>query len=126
MQCNANANSVSDASGSLQITEVAKGKLAKDMLKSEDVFIVDAGSELFVWIGRGYAFSLFLHFLLFLPMFAHVAFSFLSFRATKQEREKGMANAQVLTVFTLVILFSLIFVLEWIPTTGVHYERAQT
>lgn len=35
---------VSDASGSLSFTEVAKDKLTKDMLDSNDVFIVDVGS----------------------------------------------------------------------------------
>jgi hypothetical protein len=29
------------------------GKLSKSLLTSSDVFILDAGSELFVWIGSG-------------------------------------------------------------------------
>jgi len=47
---------LSDASGSLQCTEVqpaVKGKYKRDMLKSEDVFIFDAGNEIFVWVGAG-------------------------------------------------------------------------
>jgi len=47
---------LSDATGSLQCTEVVpavKGKYKRDMLKSEDVFIFDAGNEIFVWVGSG-------------------------------------------------------------------------
>jgi len=47
---------LSDASGSLQCTEVqpaVKGKYKRDMLKSDDVFIFDAGNEVFVWVGKG-------------------------------------------------------------------------
>ena len=40
---------ISDASGSLQITEVARGKLTKDMLDDQDVFLLDGGGEVFVW-----------------------------------------------------------------------------
>lgn len=42
---------LSDASGQLTMTPVAEGKLLRDMLKPEDVFIVDAGFEVFVWVG---------------------------------------------------------------------------
>ena len=44
---------VSDSTGTLQMTEVARGKLTKDMLDPSDVFILDAGGEVFVWIGKG-------------------------------------------------------------------------
>jgi len=47
---------LSDATGSMQCTEVkpaVKGKYKRDMLKSEDVFIFDAGNEIFVWVGAG-------------------------------------------------------------------------
>jgi hypothetical protein len=57
---------VSDASGKLEVTEVGRSPLNKDLLKSEDVFILDADSEIFVWIGKG---------------------------ATAQERKEGMINA---------------------------------
>lgn len=59
--------SVSDASGKLQVTQVAQTPLTQDLLKSEDSFILDAGTVLFVWIGR---------------------------QATKGEKEKAMQNAQ--------------------------------
>ena len=41
---------VSDASGALSIEEVASEPLRRDMLDESDVFIVDSGSELFVWV----------------------------------------------------------------------------
>ena len=44
---------VSDASGKLRITTVVEGKLDKAKLDSNDVFLVDAGAHLFVWIGKG-------------------------------------------------------------------------
>ena len=44
---------VSDASGKLRITTVAESKLDKAKLDSNDVFLVDAGTHLFVWIGKG-------------------------------------------------------------------------
>lgn len=47
---------LSDSTGDLKCTEVTpavKGKYKKDMLKSEDVFIFDAGNEVFVWVGAG-------------------------------------------------------------------------
>jgi len=47
---------LSDSTGSLQCTEVVpavKGKYKRDMLKTEDVFIFDAGNEIFVWVGNG-------------------------------------------------------------------------
>jgi len=44
---------VSDASGTLKFDKVAEGKFGRQVLKSEDVFIVDSGFEIFVWIGKG-------------------------------------------------------------------------
>ena len=32
---------------------MATGNLSKDMLKTEDAFIVDNSSEIFVWVGKG-------------------------------------------------------------------------
>lgn len=58
---------VSDASGKLQVDTVAQRPLRQDMLKTEDCFILDTGSGLYVWVGRG---------------------------ATPQEKQQGMARAQ--------------------------------
>jgi len=44
---------LSDESGELKFTEISKGKIARGDLKSEDIFIVDVGSEVFAWIGKG-------------------------------------------------------------------------
>lgn len=44
---------LSDASGSLEFKEVAKGKVSKSLLSPDDVFIFDVGREIFVWIGNG-------------------------------------------------------------------------
>jgi len=45
---------LSDASGKLEFTEVAKGgNVKKNMLDSNDVFILDSGAEVFAWIGKG-------------------------------------------------------------------------
>jgi len=44
---------VSDASGQLQVTEVGRNPLSKEMLDTNDCFILDADSELFVWVGKG-------------------------------------------------------------------------
>jgi hypothetical protein len=43
---------VSDASGELKVEEIATGELKKDMLDTNDVFIVDSG-DIFVWVGKG-------------------------------------------------------------------------
>jgi len=43
---------LSDASGVMEINEVSRGKLDKSKLNSDDTFIVDAGSQVFVWIGK--------------------------------------------------------------------------
>lgn len=44
---------LSDASGSMTFNEVGRGKLSKDLLSSDDVFVLDNGSEIFAWIGKG-------------------------------------------------------------------------
>ncbi|CAE7846124.1 GSN, partial [Symbiodinium sp. KB8] len=46
---------VSDASGTLETTEVPMegGKLLRSALDTNDSFIVDAGSQIYVWTGRG-------------------------------------------------------------------------
>lgn len=44
---------VSDASGSLEFTKEAEGELNTDMLDSDDVFIIDAKAEIFIWVGNG-------------------------------------------------------------------------
>jgi gelsolin len=44
---------LSDASGKLEFTEVAKGdSFKKSQLDSNDVFIVDAGDEVVAWVGK--------------------------------------------------------------------------
>lgn len=42
---------LSDASGSLKLTEVASGALSKKSLDANDVFIVDIGHTVYVWVG---------------------------------------------------------------------------
>jgi len=45
---------LSDASGTLQIKEVAQGPSVKrSLLDSNDVFILDTGAEVYAWIGKG-------------------------------------------------------------------------
>lgn len=44
---------VSDASGSLKFTKEAEGTFKTSQLDSNDVFILDTGSEAFVWLGKG-------------------------------------------------------------------------
>jgi hypothetical protein len=46
---------VTDASGSLAVNEVAtdNGKLTRNLLQTNDVFILDLGATIFVWIGKG-------------------------------------------------------------------------
>lgn len=59
---------LSDASGSLTTTEITDRPLKKDMLLSEDAFILEAGSSgVFAWVGKG---------------------------ATKAEKTAAMTNAQ--------------------------------
>jgi len=43
---------LSDSSGDLEFTEVASGKVKRQKLDSDDVFVFDIGCEIFVWIGR--------------------------------------------------------------------------
>ena len=44
---------VSDAEGSLELTEIAEGHLKREMLDTNDVFLMDNHAEIFVWVGRG-------------------------------------------------------------------------
>jgi len=44
---------LSDDGGDLSFSKVADAPLSKDMLESDDAFIVDSGTEVFVWIGAG-------------------------------------------------------------------------
>ncbi|XP_057308091.1 gelsolin-like protein 2 [Hydractinia symbiolongicarpus] len=44
---------ISDAKRHMTFTQVSDGKLNKALLDSNDVFLVDAGGHLFVWIGKG-------------------------------------------------------------------------
>lgn len=43
---------LSDASGKLEFKEIAAGKISKKSLDTNDAFVFDAGSEVFVWIGK--------------------------------------------------------------------------
>ncbi|EFA75226.1 severin [Heterostelium album PN500] len=42
---------LSDASGKLIFSQVAKGKISKKSLDTNDVFILDLGYEVFIWVG---------------------------------------------------------------------------
>jgi gelsolin len=45
---------LSDASGKMEFTEVGKGgSVKKNLLDSNDVFILDTGVEVFAWVGKG-------------------------------------------------------------------------
>jgi len=44
---------VSDASGSVKHTKVAEGAITRSHFESNDVFIFDTGTEVFIWIGKG-------------------------------------------------------------------------
>jgi len=45
---------LSDSSGAMEFKEIAKGNACKrGLLDSSDVFILDTGSEVFAWIGKG-------------------------------------------------------------------------
>lgn len=48
---------LSDASGSMNFTKVAEGKINASMFDSKDVFILDGKLQLFVWIGKNASFS---------------------------------------------------------------------
>ena len=46
--------SLSDASGTMELKEISRGdKVKRQQLKSGDIFILDAGHELFIWVGKG-------------------------------------------------------------------------
>jgi len=42
---------LSDASGKLTFTQIATGNIHRNSLDSNDVFILDGGFEVYVWIG---------------------------------------------------------------------------
>ena len=44
---------LSDASGDLQMTEEGQGSIGRDKLDENDVFILDTGKALYVWVGNG-------------------------------------------------------------------------
>lgn len=58
---------VSDASGALQVDTISQRPLKQEQLRTEDCFILDTGSGLYVWVGKG---------------------------ATPQEKQQSMARAQ--------------------------------
>ena len=43
---------LSDKSGSLEVKEITQRPLVKDLLKSEDAYILDTGAEIFAWVGK--------------------------------------------------------------------------
>jgi len=45
---------VSDATGTLETTEIASGPaISRSLLQSDDVFLLDIGSAVYVWVGKG-------------------------------------------------------------------------
>lgn len=44
---------ISDADGELKMEDVAEGEITKEMLDPNDVFLVDLGTHLYVWVGDG-------------------------------------------------------------------------
>uniref|UniRef100_A0A1B0BZ83 Gelsolin-like domain-containing protein n=1 Tax=Glossina palpalis gambiensis TaxID=67801 RepID=A0A1B0BZ83_9MUSC len=44
---------VSDSTGSLKIDPISQKPLRQEMLNSQDCFILDTGSGIYVWVGRG-------------------------------------------------------------------------
>lgn len=47
---------INDSSGAVNVTEIPRddhGHYTRDMLESGDAYILDAGSQIFVWIGKG-------------------------------------------------------------------------
>ena len=59
---------LSDSSGKMEFTSVVKGRVLKSHFKTEDVFVFDAGVEVYVWIGK---------------------------KSSNEERKKGIQYAQV-------------------------------
>ena len=55
---------LSDASGKLTFSTISHGSLNKGALDSKDVFLVDGGKELYVWVGQGMYIYLFIFILL--------------------------------------------------------------
>ena len=47
---------LSDATGKLTFSQVSQGSLEKGKLDSGDVFLVDNGNHLYVWVGNGECF----------------------------------------------------------------------
>jgi len=45
-------NRLSDASGTFTFAEVGRGKLNRNLLSSDDAFILDTGAEVFAWVGK--------------------------------------------------------------------------
>lgn len=43
---------LSDAKGSLQITAEGKGIIPRSKLDTNDVFLLDVGNEVLVWVGK--------------------------------------------------------------------------
>lgn len=43
---------VSDASGNLQVTPIAQKPLKQEMLNTNDCFVLDTGSGIYVWVGK--------------------------------------------------------------------------
>jgi len=44
---------LSDASGKLEFTKICEGKVQRSQLQSSDVFIFDAGMDVYAWVGKG-------------------------------------------------------------------------
>lgn len=47
---------ISDADGELKMESVAEGEIEVSMLDPNDVFLVDLGTHLYVWVGDGKSF----------------------------------------------------------------------
>lgn len=43
---------VSDAAGNLQVDTISTKPIRQEMLKSEDCFILDTGTAIYVWVGK--------------------------------------------------------------------------
>lgn len=44
---------VSDAGGTLEVDTISTKPIRQEMLKREDCFILDTGSAIYVWVGKG-------------------------------------------------------------------------